>query len=87
MDTASRNPSIYLEPSRDKIAEGHLKTLAVNMVYTLCPAPFTPGLSQQWNAPKGSGPLPDIDWNGSRWNTSLAIHDGPKTRAPSRHTS
>jgi NAD(P)-dependent dehydrogenase (short-subunit alcohol dehydrogenase family) len=77
MDAVIHNAGVYLEPSRSATADGHAKTVAVNvfapyMLTALIGRPdrliyLSSGLHRG-----GAGALRDIDWTERHWNAAQA---------------
>ena len=80
MDAVIHNAGVYLEPSRSATAEGHAKTLAVNILapYLLTALIERPDrliyLSSGLHR-TGNGSLWDIDWTRRRWNAGQAYSE------------
>ncbi|MDY7104357.1 MAG: SDR family NAD(P)-dependent oxidoreductase [Actinomycetota bacterium] len=77
MDAVIHNAGIYVEPDRSATADGHARTLAVNVLapYLLTVEMARPDrliyLSSGLHTGGGSS-LDDIDWTSRRWNGSRA---------------
>jgi NAD(P)-dependent dehydrogenase (short-subunit alcohol dehydrogenase family) len=77
MDAVIHNAGVYLEPSRSATADGHAKTLAVNVLapYMLTALTGRPDrlvyLSSGLHH-AGAGSLRDIDWTSRSWNAAQA---------------
>ena len=80
MDAVIHNAGVFLEPTRSATAEGHAKTLAVNILapYLLTALIDRPArliyLSSGMHY-GGAGPLADIDWTGRPWNAARAYSE------------
>jgi len=80
MDAVIHNAGVFLEPARSATAEGHAKTLAVNILapYLLTALIDRPArliyLSSGMHY-GGAGPLADIDWTGRPWNAARAYSE------------
>lgn len=80
MDAVIHNAGVFLEPSRSTTAEGHAKTLAVNILapYMLTALIDRPDrliyLSSAMHH-AGTGSLRDIDWTARRWNAAQAYSE------------
>lgn len=80
MDAVIHNAGVYLAPGRVATAEGHSRTLAVNVLapYILTGLIERPGrliyVSSGMHHGAG-GNLQDIDWTGRRWNASAAYSE------------
>jgi NAD(P)-dependent dehydrogenase (short-subunit alcohol dehydrogenase family) len=80
MDAVIHNAGVYLEQQRGTTAEGHARTVAINVLapYLLTALIERPdklvyissGLHRE-----GSGPLDDVDWTSRRWNAERAYSE------------